>query len=312
MKKFFVLTLCFLLLFTLFGCSNTSDPLPNNGISGNESDPNIVNGDNTNNTDKNTTNTDFNKEWETDGVLKILTIGNSFSNNTMEFAYDIAKSLGVEKIFLGNLYIGGCSLDKHFENAQNDSAAYTYYYNENGIWLHTDNYKLGDAIKSQNWDYISLQQASADSDKADSFGNLQNLINYVKQNANSDAKLIWNMTWAYDRSRNSRQMVMYKNIVENVKNVVVPTDAFSYIIPCGTALQSARTSFIGDKMTSDGMHLNSFGQYTAGLTLIHTLTKMPIDDISFSAGLNTDKKAIAIKAVKAAVEKPYEITELGE
>ena len=46
-----------------------------------------------------------------DGILKILTIGNSFSDDTMQYLYKVAKSAGVEKIKLGNLYIGGCSLD---------------------------------------------------------------------------------------------------------------------------------------------------------------------------------------------------------
>ena len=54
-----------------------------------------------------------NTAWKEDGVLKILTIGNSFSVDCMEFVYQIAKAAGVEKIKLGNLYISGCSLGKH-------------------------------------------------------------------------------------------------------------------------------------------------------------------------------------------------------
>ena len=43
--------------------------------------------------------------WDDDGVLKILTIGNSFSVDCMQFVYEIAQAAGVEKIKLGNLYI---------------------------------------------------------------------------------------------------------------------------------------------------------------------------------------------------------------
>ena len=43
--------------------------------------------------------------WDDDGVLKILTIGNSFSVDCMEYVYQIAKAAGVEKIKLGNLFV---------------------------------------------------------------------------------------------------------------------------------------------------------------------------------------------------------------
>ena len=45
--------------------------------------------------------------------VKILAIGNSFSKDAMEHLYTVLKAEGVEEILLGNLYIGGCTLDKH-------------------------------------------------------------------------------------------------------------------------------------------------------------------------------------------------------
>ena len=38
-----------------------------------------------------------------------MSVGNSFSVDTMEHVAGIALSLGVECIKLGNLYVGGCS-----------------------------------------------------------------------------------------------------------------------------------------------------------------------------------------------------------
>lgn len=65
-------------------------------------------------------------DWKEDGVLKILTIGNSFSVDCMQFVYEIAQAAGVEKVKLGNLYISGCSLEKHLTNAKSDAKAYTF------------------------------------------------------------------------------------------------------------------------------------------------------------------------------------------
>ena len=65
-------------------------------------------------------------DWKADGVLKILAIGNSFSDDTMEYVYQIAKDLGVENMVLGILYIGGCTLDTHWSCANEQKPSYEY------------------------------------------------------------------------------------------------------------------------------------------------------------------------------------------
>ena len=55
---------------------------------------------------------------QADKVIKILTIGNSFSEDAVEqHLHDIAKADGV-KVIIGNMYIGGCSLERHLNNAK--------------------------------------------------------------------------------------------------------------------------------------------------------------------------------------------------
>lgn len=44
--------------------------------------------------------------------IKILAIGNSFSQDATQFIHDIAKADGVDTKVV-NLYIGGCSLQRH-------------------------------------------------------------------------------------------------------------------------------------------------------------------------------------------------------
>lgn len=44
--------------------------------------------------------------------MKILAIGNSFSQDATRYLQDIAASAG-ENLFVRNLYIGGCSLEMH-------------------------------------------------------------------------------------------------------------------------------------------------------------------------------------------------------
>ena len=50
-----------------------------------------------------------------DDIVKILSIGNSFSQDAVEqYLHEIAAADG-RQVIIGNMYIGGCSLAKHLE-----------------------------------------------------------------------------------------------------------------------------------------------------------------------------------------------------
>ena len=257
------------------------------------------------------------KDWKEDGILKILTIGNSFSDDSMEYVYQIAKDVGVEKISLGNLYIGGCTLDTHAANAREDKGAYEYRTNTRGSWSTVNNYKMSDAIRSQEWDFISLQQASGSSGMDRTYGQLGYLIDYV-QTLCPNAKLVWNMTWAYQQNSthsefskyDSDQTTMYNAILSAVEKRVKVKKEITDVIPTGTAIQNARTSYIGDRLTRDGYHLTmDFGRYVAGLTFVHKLTGLSIAEVGYMpAGVDETMRRIAIESATHAVQTPTAVT----
>lgn len=49
--------------------------------------------------------------------LKILCIGNSFSQDTTAYVAEIAKAIGYEDVVIANLYIGGCPICKRDRSA---------------------------------------------------------------------------------------------------------------------------------------------------------------------------------------------------
>lgn len=259
--------------------------------------------------------------WDEDGALKILMIGNSFSDDTLEHAWNIARSLGIKEVYLGGLYIGGCTLDTHANNALGDAAAYEYRTNASGSWSNAKNQKMSDAIRSTDWDFISLQQASGSSGMQDTYGSLSYLISYVQSEMQDTchAKLVWNMTWAYQQNSShgefskygNDQTTMYGKIVDAVNAKVATEKSISAVIPSGTAIQNARTSYVGDTITRDGYHLSyGLGRYIAGLTLIHKLTGLAIDDIDFvPSGMDREDLPMAIDAVKKAVQTPFAVTQ---
>lgn len=254
--------------------------------------------------------------WMEDGVLKILTIGNSFSDDTMEYVWNIADSLGVEDIYLGNLYIGGCTLDTHAFNARGNYTAYDYRVNTDGKWV-TERARMGDALSAQEWDFVSLQQASGSSGMPDTYGELEYLLGYIGEKAPS-AQIVWNMTWAYQQNSNHSefwkygrdQQTMYEKIVQTVQDLIVPNEKIAAVIPNGTAIQNARTSYVGDTLTRDGYHLTlDFGRYIAGLTLVRALTGLSVAECGFApAGMSAEYRAIAVESAENAVKTPFSVT----
>lgn len=253
--------------------------------------------------------------------LKILAIGNSFSSDCMQYLYNIAKDGGVETIILGNLYYGGCSLSQHVSYAKLDSAVYTYYKNTTGTWGSTASYKMSDALADEDWDYISLQQTSRTCGISSSYDSvLSALIGHVKSQC-PNAKLIWNMTWAYQQdsthssfpSYDRSQIKMYEMIIDVMNTRILPEERFDVIIPCMTSIQNARTSYLGDTLTRDGHHLDYYiGRYIAGLTWYAAITNAPIENLSYNpstAKINEEMLQIAKEAVTNAINAPLTITE---
>ena len=256
--------------------------------------------------------------------LKILAIGNSFSVDAMNnHLYDILKSAGYDEVILGNLYVGGCSLDQHWNYIQNQQKPYTFYKNNNnGQWGAPSGYDALTALKSEEWDIITVQQASPNSGQPESYRNLQNLVNWIESNkTNANAKIYWHMTWAYQQNSthsafpnyNRDQMTMYNAIVDATQNTAMKVQNIDGLIPAGTAIQNLRTSSLGDTLTSDGHHLlDSYGDYTAAMTWFAAITGKSLDLVEYIPSSIADHHFDIARAVAHAVYSPYEIHDLSE
>ncbi len=254
--------------------------------------------------------------WNDDGWLKILTIGNSFSDDTMEYVYDIAASAGVENIVLGNLVIGGCSLDTHYKNATEDTAAYTFRHNYMGTWYSKSGVTISEAVGGDDWDFVSIQQVSNDSGRRTTYRYIGEMVAYLRELIPESAKIVWNMTWAYQQDSThpgfsyyyNDQMQMYSDIVSAVEKKVLTEEGIDIVAPTGTAVQNARSSYLGDTLTRDGYHLSlDIGRYIAGMAFVRTLTGLPMDGVTFVPyGVHDSVRLIAIEAAENAAKAPFE------
>ena len=56
-------------------------------------------------------------------MIKILILGNSFGQDSVRYLNGISRA-GKKEIRVVNLYIGGCSLYRHYRNMLSEEAAY--------------------------------------------------------------------------------------------------------------------------------------------------------------------------------------------
>lgn len=253
--------------------------------------------------------------------LKVLAIGNSFSTDAMQYLAQISKNLGVEEVVLGNLYIGGCSLDTHYSHARAGDGAYTYYKTTNGTWTNTKNTTMLKGIKDEEWDIITLQQTSKTCGLPASYSNLAALVAYVEANKPASARIVWHMTWAYQQDSthssfpnyNKDQMTMYNMIISTTAQCVDTISSISSVIPVGTAIQNARTGFLGDTLTRDGYHLSyNIGRMLAGMTWFASLTGCSVEELTFNpspAEITADVMALLKESVASAIANPRAVTE---
>jgi hypothetical protein len=137
------------------------------------------------------------------------------------------------------------------------------------------------------------------------------------------------MTWAYTQAEDPEQLhsnfgnydndqqTMYNAILNAVTTKVLTNDKIVAVNPAGTAIQNARTSFVGDNLTRDkSCHLSyDLGRFIAGLTMVGTMTGADLTKVEFfpelegTAKLEDKYRDMAIEAAINAIKNPYVVTQ---
>lgn len=254
-------------------------------------------------------------------TIKILAIGNSFSEDAIEQnLHELADADGIETI-IGNLFIGGCSLERHMQCVNGNLPDYRYRkIGVDGVTKETPKCNIARAIADEEWDYVSVQQASHFSGDYTTYQPyLSQLVAYVKAHTKKDVKIVFHQTWAYAQNSDhggfkrygNSQKQMYDAINGALKQVIKDIHP-DVIVPSGTAIQNARTSSIGDNMNRDGYHLNLlYGRYTAACTWFQAIFKRSVVGNSYAPeGVTAEQKTIAQKAASAAVKHKFKVTQI--
>ena len=244
-----------------------------------------------------------------DEIMKILTIGNSFAVNSCHYLPEICAE-GNIPLTLGRANIGGCPLASHLSNAVQDIRRYGNIYDGDRT--------LREMLESEDWDYVTMQQASHDSWRIGTYHPyFENLRDYVHKFAPT-ADIVIHETWAYrtdnERLRNEfmiSQSQMFGLLKENYLEIAGMAEnrdgKSAMILPVGEAfriMQELTGDATGELTRNpDGpSHANALGEYIGALIWYALLGGGDYKSIKFVPdGVDTKYIPLAKEAVKSAL-----------
>lgn len=273
--------------------------------------------------------------------LRVLSIGNSFSASLCRYLPAMADAAG-EKLEFCNLFIGGCSLKRHAGNVAKAGAdpAFAPY---DVTWFRADEpahpakfkSNIPQMLATQKWDVVTLQQASHESWKPESFHPWADSLVATVRSLAPDAEIVWHETWSYNAA-DARiggkfpdwpfdQAGMYARIETNA--LALAREFGLRVVPVGLAVQKRRAALAaagpvfdpatlspGDpidlrgepvgalgwkdgRISGDTIHLNRAGEYLQAATWLGFLFDRDVRDLSFAPeGAGDDETRAALRA----------------
>lgn len=215
--------------------------------------------------------------------MNVLAIGNSFSEDATRYLHQIARA-DKENITVVNLYIGGCSLSRHYRNMLSGERAYDLQVNGQKTGFKVS---LGEALLNRDWDYVSFQQVSGLSPDYDSYQPYLSLLSdYVRECA-PKAKQLIHQVWGYE---NGSEMLINKGFESQAemteKDVIAYNKAAEdigaeFVIPSGEIMLALSEGGFG-KVHRDTFHASlGCGRYALGLTWYRKLTGNSVYENTF-------------------------------
>ncbi len=290
---------------------------------------------------------------ETKTSLKVLTIGHSLAVDSGYMLSLIAAAEGYTELTVGTLYYSGCTLKRHVEFMSNDAREYKLYLSNSAdvsvVRQTMDDVTMGEAVRYLDWDVIVLQGGPFEfSEEADRcIGYIQTLQKFVNDNKlNPNAVFAWHMFWPiatdpdlmathptkpnpyaarYERFFGTDRNKCYTASAECVSKYILTDEAFRFVIPSGTAMENAMSSYMTEKdLLRDFGHATDLGRLIAGYTWyctlrgIDTLEEIKLSTIPKAYFVSTQspedrvltehEKALILESVNNALKNPLQVT----
>jgi len=284
-------------------------------------------------------------------VLKILTLGHSLTVDACHMLNMVAHTEGYEHLLVGTLYYSGCPLSKHVQFLTRDEPAYNLYLSSTERPTAapdiTDGVTMKYALTYEYWDIIIMQGATFDTAESETYtnGDIQTIQEYVKKHiVNPNFKFAWHMPWAlpvdrdlqltkendsvhknyaaYDHNRSKFFAAMTKCVDDHI----MTDETFDFLIPTGTAVENALSSYKEEKdLHRDYGHGSDFSCLIAAYVYFCCVTgKDHLDEIKVDVvpqqffrrpnglqkwELTDHEKELILESVNNALKAPLQMTQ---
>lgn len=201
-----------------------------------------------------------------DDTIRILSIGNSASQDAFSYVPYLFHSITRKTIKVGILYYPYANLKTHWDLKNKNECTYYYCNNSGEPWNSTKKTNIIETLNSEDWDIITFQHTAKDALNDNTYHPyLENLVQLVRENSKPNIVLGWFLSPAYPngysylRKEGINSDELYNNVIKGNLNNIETLD-FSFIIPAATATQNARHTELGTlgnygQLCFDGLHL---------------------------------------------------------
>ena len=262
-------------------------------------------------------------------TVKVLTIGNSFSVCLLKQFPQCAAAMPDCTLDLCSLCIGGCSLERHWNNVA--AAATNSTFRPYSVkWSYASVKNKADApvaktivngkanipemLTADKWDVVTIQQASHYSWRPETYSPFgDRLVETIRKLA-PQAQIMVQQTWAYTPydKRLSNWGIDQQTMHDKLKAAYAGfAGRYGFkIIPTGDAVQGFRTAapstdgITGDPCGSptgkDKFHLNREGEYLQACVWLATLFDCDVSKLAYCPQFLPESKAALMR--KCAME----------
>ncbi|MBQ8341607.1 MAG: DUF4886 domain-containing protein [Clostridia bacterium] len=240
--------------------------------------------------------------------MNILAIGNSFSQDATAYLYGVARNRE-EKLHVVNLYIGGCSLERHFRNMLSEERAYDLQIN--GM-CSSFKVSLKEALLNRAWDVVTFQQASHHSTDYETYQPyLSELSAYVRRLC-PRARQIIHQTWAYEDGSAKLEAMDYMTSTDMLGDLKKAYDKAAAdieaddLIPSGELFSMLLDSGV-EKLHRDTFHASyGVGRYALALLWYAVLTGNSVEKDDFydtDEPVTDEEREAVINCIEELMEK---------
>ena len=240
--------------------------------------------------------------------VKLLTIGNSFADNTMEMLPEFAKA-GGKQITIFKVNVGGNSMAQHvgylqaFEKDPADPKGHPYKQVMDPRSHEKKDFSLREALESEDWDIVTIQQVSNLSFKPETYQPYANiLVDYIHKYA-PHAVILIHETWAYPddyfakfKADGLDQKAMYDKLKAAYRKLADETGL--QVIPVGDAFQTARSQPAPFSLNVTGdKHANAKGKYLAAAVFYEMIFGQNVEPVPVARKEISPEDAAALRHI---------------